>query len=440
MTDASDIANALMRGVKGALPIAVRGRVNEAVGTLIKVSGVQARIGDVCELRSPGVDAPLFAEVVGFSKQIALLTPFGGMNGVSGATEVIVSGRRHTVAVGEELLGRVLDGFGMPIDERGPLAAQSEMPVQAEPPPPLKRRMIERPFATGVRALDALLTVAEGQRLGIFAPPGAGKSTLMGMLARAASCDVNVIALIGERGREVREFIAHNLGAAGLAKSILVVATSDRPAMERAKSAYVATAIAEYFRDRGRSVLLMMDSVTRFARALREIGLAAGEPPTRRGFPPSIFAALPRLFERAGHGQNGAITAFYNVLTEGEDGEDPIAEEVRSILDGHIVLSRKLASANRYPAIDPLVSLSRVMSLVTSPEHQRAARKLRSLLAKYDEIELLLQIGEYKKGGDPLADEAVTKMSDIRALLSQETTELSRYEASVAALQELVER
>jgi ATP synthase in type III secretion protein N len=436
----SSLAQALDSALADIAPVAVTGRVNEAVGTLIKASGVDAHIGEVCELHSPDRDTPLMAEVVGFAKQIALLTPFGNMTGISASTEVIPSGRSHRVAVGDGLLGRVFDGFGEPMDGGPAIRAQRLASVYATPPNPLHRRMIDEPMATGVRVIDALLTIAEGQRMGIFAPAGVGKSTLMGMLARWTDCDVNVIAMIGERGREVREFLEHSLGANGLARSAVVVATSDKPAMERVKAAYVATTIAEYFRDRGLKVLLLMDSVTRFARAQREIGLASGEPPTRRGFPPSIFAALPQLLERSGQGEAGSITAFYTVLTESEDGSDPIAEEVRSILDGHIVLSRKLAAMNQYPAIDVLASLSRVMPLVAGAAHREAAGKLRSLLAKHQEIELLLRIGEYKKGADPLADEAVAKIGDIRALLAQSTDVASDYLDTLASLQQIAER
>jgi ATP synthase in type III secretion protein N len=437
-------SEALAKALGGALtevkPVAVSGRVTEAVGTLIKASGLTAHIGEVCELRSADRSQPLMAEVVGFSKQVALLTPFGSMSGVSASTEVIPSGRSHRVPVGDGLLGRIVDGFGEPIDGLGPIRTQRFASVYAEPPHPLARRMIEEPLQTGVRVIDALMTTALGQRIGIFAPAGVGKSTLMGMLARWASCDVNVIALVGERGREVGEFLRHNLGAEGLARSVVVVATSDKPAMERAKAAYVATTIAEDFRERGLNVMLLMDSVTRFARAQREIGLASGEPPTRRGFPPSIFAALPQLLERAGKGEHGSITAFYTVLTEGDDGTDPIAEEVRSILDGHIVLSRKLAALNQYPAIDPLASLSRVMPLVTERDHRQAAGKLRSLVAKHQEIELLLRIGEYKMGGDALGDEAVAKIDDIRELLNQDAEDPADYAQTLADLHEIASR
>jgi ATP synthase in type III secretion protein N len=435
----NDLARCLDRALLQELtPISVRGRVNEALGILIKASGVAARIGEVCELRSPD-GAALLAEVVGFSKQAVLLTPFGSMQGISSATEVIASGRAHHLGVGGALLGRIVDGFGAPIDGRGDIGAAAQLPVYAQPPHPLERVVIKRAFDTGIKLIDALLRIGEGQRMGLFAPAGVGKSTLIGMLARGSASDVNVIALIGERGREVREFIERNLGAAGLAKSVVVVATSDKPAMERAKAAYVATTVAEHFRAQGRRVLLLMDSVTRFARALREIGLASGEPPARRGYPPSIFAALPQLLERAGQSALGSITAFYSVLTEGEDTEDPIAEEVMSLLDGHIVLSRKLAAMNQYPAVDVLASLSRVMPAVTELSQQRAALKLRSLLAKHQEIELLLKLGEYQSGTDALADQAIAKMDAIKAFFAQDAEHFQPSDATLATLAQLSE-
>jgi type III secretion protein N (ATPase) len=311
--------------------------------------------------------------------------------------------------------------------------------VYNEPPSPLKRKLIHQPFGTGIRAIDSVLTCGEGQRVGVFAVAGAGKSTLLGMLARGSSADVNVIALIGERGREVREFIEDNLGEAGMKKSVVVVATSDRPAMERAKAAYIATAIAEHFRDEGKRVLLLFDSVTRFARALRDVGLSIGEPPARRGYPPSVFTALPQLFERTGNNDKGSITAFYSVLVEEEDVADPIGEEVRSILDGHVYLSRKLASAYHYPAIDVLASASRLMSRVARPEHIQQAGLLRKYLAKYQEIELLLQLGEYKPGGDPEADQAVKRIGAIRKLLQQDPREITRFQDALTGLRGAVQ-
>ena len=417
------------------------GRVAEAYGTLIRATGLKASIGELCELRNPrGEGDPTFrlaAEVVGVSKQLTLLTPLGALDGVSATTEVYASGRQAAVRVGPGLLGRILDAHGQPIDDLGPVGATVDAPIYAASPNPLARNLIERPFSTGVRAIDTTMTAGEGQRIGIFAVAGGGKSTLLGMLARGGDADVNVIVLVGERGREVNEFIHDNLGAEGLAKSVIVVATSDRPALERSRAAWVGTAIAEHFRDQGKRVLLLVDSVTRFARALRDVGLAVGEPPARRGFPPSVFSALPRLFERAGNNDKGSITAFYTVLAEDEDGGDPIVEEVRSILDGHIVLSRKLAAAYHYPAIDVLVSLSRTMPRVVDQTHLRGAGQLRKLLAKYQDIELLIQLGEYKRGTDPDADAAIEKIGAIRKLLQQSAHELVPFEQSAAALKAL---
>ncbi|RSZ47609.1 MULTISPECIES: FliI/YscN family ATPase [unclassified Variovorax] len=439
MNPVSDAALGIVAELELALgrvtPATIRGRVSRAVGMLIDASGIQAHVGELCELVTPG-EPPLLAEVVGFRDNTAILTPLGPITGISALTEVLPTGRGHVCPVGAGLLGRVLDALGQPIDEKGPLKTRTLLPVHREPVSPLARRMIEAPLPTGIRAVDSLLTLGEGQRVGVFAPPGVGKSTLLGMLARGATADVNVIALIGERGREVKEFIEHNLGAEGRAKTVMVVSTSDRPPMERIKSAYVATTIAEHFRDQGKKVLLLVDSLTRFARAQREIGLASGEPPTRRSYPPSIFSMLPQLLERAGQGRTGSITAVYSVLTEGDEESDPIAEEVRSILDGHIVLSRKVAAANRYPAIDVLASISRVMPLVTSREHRAAAAHFRGLLAKYQEMELLVQIGEYKAGADALADEAIGARSAMLEFLSQPPDSSLPYAQSVEALRQ----
>ena len=419
----------------------IKGRVTQVIGTIIKAVVPTVKVGEVCILRNPGEDFEMRAEVVGFVKDAALLTPIGDMFGISGTTEVIPTGRAHMVAVGPGLLGRVLDGLGHPLDEKenGPLQSDKFYPVFADSPDPLTRRLIQRPLELGVRVLDATLTCGEGQRMGIFAAAGGGKSTLMGMLVKGADVDVTVIALIGERGREVREFLENELGPEGRRKSVVVCATSDKSSMERAKAAYVATAIAEYFRDQGKKVLFLMDSVTRFARALREIGLAAGEPPTRRGYPPSVFATLPKLMERVGMNDKGSITAMYTVLVEGDDMTEPIADETRSILDGHIVLSRKLASANHYPAVDVLASASRVMNNVVTPEHRDAAGRLRELMAKYAEVDLLVKIGEYKRGGDLTTDEAIDKQEAIRDFLRQRTDEFTSFDETVAHLQDIVE-
>ncbi|MBR0344245.1 MAG: FliI/YscN family ATPase [Rudaea sp.] len=412
------------------------GRVAEAYGTLIRVTGIQASIGEVCELISP--HSRLLAEVVGVTRQHTPLTPLGSLEGLSPNTEVTVVGRRATTPAGDAQLGRILDALGRPMDDKGDLVCTDEVPIYRDSPNPLTRRLIERPLGSGVRAIDAALTLGEGQRVGIFALAGGGKSTLLGMLARGGDAEVNVIVLVGERGREVNEFIHDNLGAEGLARSVLIVATSDRPALERSRAAYTGTAIAEYFRDRGKRVLLLMDSVTRFARALRDVGLAIGEPPARLGYPPSIFSALPKLFERSGNNEHGSITALYTVLMEDDDGSDPIAEEVRSILDGHIVLSKKLAAAYHYPAIDILSSASRVMPRVATPEHQRAAGMLRKYLAKYQEIELLVQLGEYKRGSDADADFALDRIGVINALLRQDAHRLTSFGDALAGLDKVL--
>ncbi len=409
---------------KGRL-IQIRGRVTQVTGTLLKAVVPGVRVGELCQLRNPDQSLSLMAEVIGFQQHQALLTPLGEMLGISSNTEVSPTGTMHQVGVGDHLLGQVLDGLGQPLNGSSLAEPAAWYPVYRDAPDPMSRKLIERPISLGVRTIDGLLTCGEGQRMGIFAAAGGGKSTLLATLMRSADVDVIVLALVGERGREVREFIESDLGEQGLKRSVLVVATSDRPAMERAKAGFVATTIAEYFRDQGKRVLLLMDSVTRFARAQREIGLAAGEPPTRRGYPPSVFAALPRLMERAGQSDKGSITALYTVLVEGDDMTEPVADETRSILDGHIILSRKLAASNHYPAIDVLRSVSRVMNQIVTAEHRKGANQLREWLARYEEVELLIKIGEYQKGQDPVADRAIEKMDGIRAWLRQGTHEPS---------------
>ncbi len=435
--DFERLTDAIEREILAVPAVARIGKVMEVVGTVIKVSGLDVTLGELCELRSPDGVLLQRAEVVGFTRDVALLSPFARLEHVSRATQVIGLGRPLSIQVGDQLLGRVLDGLGEPIDGGPPLDSDDWRPVIVQPPDPMKRRMVDTPMPTGVRVVDAMMTLGEGQRMGIFAPAGVGKSTLMGMFARGAACDINVIALIGERGREVREFIELILGPEGMARSVVVCATSDRSSMERAKAAHTATAIAEYFRDRGLRVLLMMDSLTRFARAGREIGLAAGEPPARRGFPPSVFAELPRLLERTGMGQTGSITALYTVLAEDETGGDPVAEEVRGILDGHMILSREIAARNQYPAIDVLGSLSRVMSLVVPDTHNRAASRVRELMAKHREVEVLLQVGEYQPGQNPVADEAIEKADVIREFLCQRTSDYAPYEDTTNYLHQL---
>lgn len=434
----SYITELLDGALEEARPLQVKGRVTQVVGTIIKAVVPGVKVGELCALKNPWEDFELIAEVVGFSKQAALLTPLGNIVGVSSATEVIPSGRTHSVPVGPNMLGRVLNGLGDPIDGLGPVDIETHYPVYALPPNPMTRKPIDRPMSLGVRVMDATLTCGEGQRMGIFAAAGGGKSTLLAQLIRNSEADIVVLALIGERGRELREFIEKDLGEEGLKRSVIVCATSDRSSMERLKAAYVGTAIAEYFRDQGRRVLLLMDSVTRFARAQREIGLAAGEPPTRRGFPPSVFATLPQLMERAGQSEKGSITALYTVLVEGDDMTEPVADETRSILDGHIILSRRLGAANHYPAIDVLASVSRVFNAVTSDEHRQMASRLRLLMAKYAEVEMLIKLGEYKPGGDAVTDEAVKKIDKINAFLKQGTHEKSTFEETLKKLKELV--
>jgi type III secretion protein N (ATPase) len=430
----------LMQQELASAPMVTRsGKVVEVVGTLVRATGLDAKLGELCDLMTPEGEVLQAAEVIGFSRGQTILSPFGSIIGVTaGHTPVLSSGRVLSVPVGPKLLGRVIDSLGKPIDGRGPIDCSDERPVFALPPTPMEREMIHHPLPTGVKVIDGMITLGQGQRMGIFAPAGVGKSTLMGMLARGTQCDISVIALIGERGREVREFIEIILGETGMARSVVVCATSDRSSIERAKAAHVATAVAEYYRDQGLKVLLMMDSLTRFARAQREIGLAAGEPPARRGYPPSVFAEIPRLLERAGMGAKGSITALYTVLAEDESGSDPIAEEVRGILDGHLILSRKIAARNQYPAIDVLGSLSRVMSQIVPKAHHAANGRLRQLMAKYDEMEALIQMGEYQPGGDALADEAVQKLSQIRDFLCQSTDDLWAYDRTLQALAALV--
>lgn len=432
------ISETMNRSLREMTPVEIRGRVTQVIGTVIKAVVPGIKIGELVTLSSGDGGRELKAECVGFQGAAAILTPLGELDGVSSSTVVVSSGKTHAIGVGPELIGRVLDGLGNPLDGGPPITPETYYPVYAPPPPPMSRRPIATPMAMGVRALDGLLTCGEGQRLGIFAAAGGGKSTLLSCLVKGSAADVVVLALVGERGREVRSFIERDLGPEGMRRAVLVASTSDRPAMERLKASYVATAVAEYFRDQGRRVLLLMDSVTRFGRALREIGLASGEPPTRRGFPPSVFSSLPKLMERAGNSDKGSITAFYTVLVEGDDMTEPIADECRSILDGHIILSRQLAAANHYPAVDILASVSRCMNELTTPEHRAAAGRFRQLLAKYLDVELLVQIGEYKAGRDALADEAIAKRNALNMFLRQGINERTPFEETVSRMRSLV--
>jgi len=397
----------------------VKGKVKRVIGGVIKAEVPGGVLGDMCYLENQD-GSRLGAEIISLEEDGALLSAHGLIDGVGPSTTVSTTHCGHSIGVGDGLLGRVLDGLGNPIDGKGSLSVDSTRPVSCPPPNPISRRPIAEPIEFGVKAIDNFLTCGVGQRMGIFAAAGVGKSTLLGMLIRFAMTDVVVVGLVGERGREVREFIENEIGSDSMHRAVVVVATSDRPAIERSKAAFVATSIAEYFRDRGRKVVLLIDSLTRFARAQREIGLAAGEVPTRRGFPSSVFAELPRLLERPGNSDSiGSITALYTVLVEGGDFSEPVADEVRSILDGHIILSQKLAEKGHFPAIDVLASTSRLMNKIVSADHIIFAQKFRSLLAAYDEVELLIRVGEYQAGNDHLADEAVSKIDAMKALLSQ---------------------
>lgn len=415
----------------------VHGRITEVVGMLIRAVVPQVKMGEVCLIKRQG--EPLAAEVVGFTKDEVLLSPLGEMQGIGPSSEVIPLRMPMHIKVGKNLLGRILNGLGQPIDEeeKGPLQLDETIAVMNTPPDPLKRKLIDTPISVGVRAIDGALTCGKGQRVGIFAAAGVGKSTLLGMIARNAVADVNVISLIGERGRELREFLVHDLGPEGLKRSVVIVSTSDQAAQMRLNAAYVGTAIAEYFREQGKSVILMMDSVTRFARALREIGLAAGEPPARAGYTPSVFATLPRLLERSGNSAKGSITAFYTVLVAGDDMNEPVADEVRSILDGHIILSNELANKSHYPAIDLLASISRVLTNITNKEHVELISKVREVLANFKKNELLIRIGEYKPGSDKNADFALKYIDKVNRFLKQQVEEKCTYEETMRQLKAL---
>lgn len=415
----------------------VHGRITEVIGMLIRAIIPQVKMGEMCLIKREG--EPLVAEVVGFTKDEVILSPLGDMRGIGPSSEVIPMRLPMHIKVGPALLGRVLNGMGQPLDEdtAGPLLVEQSYPIINPPPDPLKRSLITKPISVGVRSIDGVLTCGRGQRVGIFSAAGVGKSTLLGMIARNAIADINVISLIGERGREVREFLIHDLGPEGMKRSVIVVSTSDQAAQMRINAAYVGTAIAEYFRDQGKSVILMMDSITRFARALREIGLAAGEPPARAGFTPSVFAILPRLLERSGNSEKGSITAFYTILVAGDDMNEPVADEVRSILDGHIILSSDLARQHHYPAVDVLASVSRILSQVVDKQHLELIGKVREVLANYKKNELLIRIGEYKPGSDKNADFALKYIDKVNRFLKQQITEKPSLEETVRQLKAL---
>jgi len=417
----------------------VSGRVTHVIGVIIESLGPQnVFVGELCHVYGRE-RKPILCEIVGFKGEKILLMSYGSLEGVVPGAEVYPLEKKHQVKVSEDLLGRTLDAWGEPIDGRPPLEFSKTYPVTAPPPKPFERAQIDLPFLTSIRAIDGLCTIGEGQRVGIFSPPGVGKSSLMATLARGSTADVNVIALIGERGREVREFVERQLGPEGLAKSVLVVATADEPALLRKKGAFVATAIAEYFRDQGKSVLLMMDSLTRFCMALREIGLAVGEPPTQRGYPPSVFATLPQLLERVGNTTKGAITALYTVLTEEDSFGDPIPEQIRSLVDGHIILSQKLAERGHYPPIDVERSLSRLMRHLITKEHQEGAIEVRRLLGQSKEAEEMLQMGAYTRGTHTGMDTALNKKEALDSFLMQDSHEQETLVETLRKLEELTQ-
>jgi len=432
------MVEALLRRIEAAPRFSHYGRVTRVVGLVIEAVGLDVAMGELCQIKSLNNPSAVLAEVVGFHERGILLMPLEELEGVHPGSAVRHMGRSFGVQVGPGLLGRVLDGIGQPMDGRGDIGPHVRVPLSADPPNPLTRRPISEPMVTGVRALDGLLTIGRGQRIGIFSGSGVGKSTLLGMIARQASADVNVIALLGERGREVKDFIERSLGPEGLARSVLVVATGDQSALVRARGALVATAIAEYFRDQGKEVLLMVDSVTRVAMAWREIGLAVGEPPTTRGYPPSVFAALPRLLERAGNSDLGGITGIYTVLVEGDDFNEPVADHARAVLDGHVVLTRGLASAGHFPAIDILGSASRVRNEIINPEHLTAANRFQGLMAAYREKEDLISVGAYQAGSDPRTDNAIRLREPMLRYLRQVPGDFSGFMGTRQTLLSLV--
>jgi len=413
------------------------GRVVKIVGLTIESAGPDAKLNDLCRIVADGYEKKyVFAEVVGFKDKKILLMPFDSVEGIGLGCVVENTGHTLSVPVGDDLLGKTLDGLGRPLDG-SEISAAAYYPVEAMPPDPMERAIISEILPLGVKAVDALITVGKGQRIGIFAGSGVGKSTLLGMFARNTKAEINVIALIGERGREVREFIEHDLGPEGMKRSVVVVATSDKPALIRNKAAKTATAIAEYFRDQGKDVLLMMDSLTRFSMAQREIGLASGEPPVTRGYPPSVYAEMPKLLERAGNSDKGSITGLYTVLVDGDDFNEPITDTARSILDGHIMLSRKLGHKNHYPAIDVLQSISRVMSKIADKQHKTVSGRLKNVLATYNEAEDLINIGAYKKGSNKNIDYAVGKIDQVNEFLKQDVDDKVEFREVIRMLNEI---
>lgn len=421
-------------------PVKINGKVKDVIGFIIVSIGPNVSLGEVCTVIDRNGKEVCKSEVVGFKDGKVLSIALGDIHNIAPSCQIVSSGKSFSVGVGTELLGRVIDGFGNPIDDKGEINYSSYRNVYRQPPNPLTRKRIDTPLQTGVRSIDGLLTVGKGQRVGIFAGSGVGKSVMLGMIARNTDADVSVIVLVGERGREVREFIEKDLGEEGLKKSVIIVATSDKPSLARIKAAFIGTTIAEYFRDLGKDVVLMMDSITRFAHAQREVGITIGEPPTTKGYTPSVFAVLPKLLERAGTSKNGTITGFYTVLVDGDDMTDPIADSVRSILDGHFVLSRKLANKGQFPAIDPLQSISRVMPDIVSNDHRLRAMEFKEILSSYYEAEDLINIGAYVKGSNPQIDHALTKIQSLRSFLKQDIKEEAAYDSTINRLEELIEK
>lgn len=414
------------------------GRVRQVIGLTVQVEGIKAFVGEICEIVIDH-NKKVPSEVVGFSDDKVLIMPFGELSGIAPGSRVIPTGKRMRIKVGDDLLGKVLDGLGQPLDKEEKIYLTDEVDIYQQPPNPLTRKKISQVMATGIRAIDGFMTVGMGQRIGIFAGSGVGKSTLIGNICRHSNADINVIALIGERNRELQNVLDIDLGEEGLKKSVVVCATSDQPALVRIKGAYTGISIAEYFREKGYNVMLIMDSVTRFAMAQREIGLAIGEPPTTKGYTPSVFALLPKLFERAGTSEKGTITAFFTVLVEGDDFNEPISDAARGILDGHIILSRKLAAKNHFPAIDVNESVSRLMSQIASREHLDMASKIRDRLATYEESEDLINVGAYAKGSNPILDEAIEMYPKINDLLKQNMDEVGNFDDTLNKIQSLFE-
>ncbi|MBW2148381.1 MAG: flagellar protein export ATPase FliI [Deltaproteobacteria bacterium] len=428
------------RALENLPPVMIQGKVTRVVGLVIEGHGPGASIGSLCRIYPQEGSASIMAEVVGFKDERILLMPLGEVHGIRPGSTIVTDRERSTTKVGKGLLGRVINGLGDPLDGKGPLKGDAEYPLFAEPIPPLKRAPIRNSIHLGIRAVDALLTCGKGQRLGIFSGSGVGKSMLLGMIARNTEADVSIIALIGERGREVGEFISESLGEDGLKRSVVIAATSDQPPLVRLRGAYIAMAIAEYYRDMGKHVVLMMDSITRFAMAQREIGLAIGEPPTTKGYTPSVFAVIPKLVERAGPLiKGGSITGLYTVLVENDDLNDPIADALRSVLDGHIVLSRELANQNHYPAIDCLNSISRVMRNVISKDHWEKSRELLEILAQYKKAEDMIMIGAYVSGSNPKVDRAIEMNDKIQSFLRQGIDEKVNFQDSLSALLDVMD-